>query len=254
MIESKFLQKQEDRTYGKKVLKWLDNNWFGDDAYITVLLVFGPQHFKKEQWDHIMLGLSKRLLLYGLPHLSQKAKMSGVFGWPPVSGSREIVPAVWQKYLFQLYARGATGEAVIAVAFPEFHDIYKDVGLHNSIGYIDDQKGKTFIETFELAWKSGSQFIQIATWNDYGEGTVIEPTKAFKYQYLEVIQKYTQTRSKATALFSREDLQFPIMLYKLKKKHMKNPMTMKDLKKINLVILFQVRWSESHSSKACSRK
>ena len=100
MIESKFLQKQEGRTYGKKVLKWLDNNWFGDDAYIKVddrpvLLVFGPQHFKKEQWDLIMLGLSKRLLLYGLPHLSQKAKMSGVFGWPPVSGSREIVPAVW---------------------------------------------------------------------------------------------------------------------------------------------------------------
>lgn len=248
MIESKFLQKQEGRTYGKKVLKWLDNNWFGDDAYIKVddrpvLLVFGPQHFKKEQWDHIMLGLSKRLLLYGLPHLSQKAKMSGVFGWPPVSGSREIVPTVWQKYLFQLYARGATGEAVIAVAFPGFHDIYKDVGLHNSIGYIDDQKGKTFIETFELAWKSDSQFIQIATWNDYGEGTVIEPTKAFKYQYLEVIQKYTQTRSKATALFSREDLQLPIMLYKLKKKHMKNPMTMKDLKKAS-TLLFSSKCNE----------
>ena len=88
----------------------------------------------------------------------------------------------------KLYTGGSTEEAVIAVAFPGFRDIYKDAGLHDSIGYIDNQEGKTFIKTLELAWKSNSQLIQIATWNDYDEGAVIEPTRAFKYQHLEVIQ------------------------------------------------------------------
>ena len=37
--------------------------------------------------------------------------------------------------------------------------------------------------------------IQIAIWNDYGEGTVIEPTKTFEYQYLEEVQKYTKTKA-----------------------------------------------------------
>ena len=135
---------------------------------------------------------------------------------------------------------------VIAVAFPGFHDIYKDAGLHDSIGYIDNQEGKTFIKTLELAWKSNSQLIQIATWNDYGEGTVIEPTRAFKYQYLEVIQKHTKTCSKAASLFSRDDLRLPVILYKLKKKHMKNSVAMKDLKKVS-TLLFSSKCDEARA-------
>ena len=251
MVEGKYLQKQKGSVHGKKVLKWLDNNWLGDEAYIKVngrpvLLVFGPQYFRREHWRGIMLGLSKRPLLYGLPHLSQKTGADGTFGWPPVSGGREVTPAIWQKYLRQLYAGGSTEEAVIAVAFPGFRDIYKDAGLHDSIGYIDNQEGKTFIETFELAWESNSQLIQIATWNDYGEGTVIEPTRAFKYQYLEAIQEYTKTYTKAASLFRRDDLRLPVILYKLKKKHMKNSVAMKDLEKVS-TLLFSSKCNEARA-------
>ena len=251
MVEGKRLEKQKDNVHGKKVLKWIDNNWFSDDAYMKVdgrpvLLVFGPQYFKRKHWRHIMSGLSTRPLLYGLPHLSQKVGANGSFGWPPVSSGREVVPAVWQQYLRQLYARGVTEEMVIAVAFPGFHDIYKDAGLHDSIGYIDNQEGKTFIKTLELAWKSNSQLIQIATWNDYGEGTVIEPTRAFKYQYLEIIQKHTKTCSRVASLFSQDDLRLPVILYKLKKKHMKNSVAMKDLKKVS-TLLFSSKCDEARA-------
>ena len=243
MIASKFLQKQEDHVHGKKVLQWLDKNWFSDDAYIKLddqpmLLVFGPQYFEEKQWNYMVSGLSKRPRIYGLPHVFQQAEMSGVFGWPPVSGGKEIVPAVWKEYLGQLYIKELAAEAVIAVAFPGFHDIYNDVGLHESIGYIDDRAGKTFIETFEYAWNSQSKFIQIATWNDYGEGTGIEPTQSFKYQYLEEIQKYTQTG------FGRDDLRLPVILYNLKKKHMKNSVVMEDLKQVS-TLLFSSKCDEA---------
>ena len=54
MVEGKHLQKQKDSVHKQKVLKSIDNNWFGDDAYMKVdgrpvLLVFGPQYFKRKQ-------------------------------------------------------------------------------------------------------------------------------------------------------------------------------------------------------------
>lgn len=242
MLEGRFLQKQGDVAHGKQVLKWLDDNWFGDDAYVKidgrpVLLVFGPQYFKQEQWHHIMSGLFQRPFLYGLPHLWRKAGADGAFGWPPVTGGREVVSDVWRKYLRTFYARG-TEEAIIAVAFPAFHDIYKEAGVHDSFGYIDDQEGKTFAETLDLAWKSNSRLIQLATWNDYGEGTVIEPTKTFGYQYLQVVQQYAKTRSKVAMPFGPDDLRLPVMLYELKKRHVQNSVVMKDLEKATTLLFW----------------
>ncbi len=109
--------------------------------------------------------------------------MEGAFGWPPVTGGREISPEVWKAYLNDLYAR----ETFVSVIFPGFHDIYQEAKLHDSYGYIDDRGGKTFTESLSLAKNSKSQ-IQIATWNDYGEGTMIEPTLKHGYRYLHALE------------------------------------------------------------------
>ena len=37
----------------------------------------------------------------------------------------------------------------MAVAFPRFHDIYKEAKVHESWGRIDDDAGKTFEATLE---------------------------------------------------------------------------------------------------------
>lgn len=232
LVAEKFLPKSGDVAQGQKAVKWLADNWFRDDAYLKIngrpiLLVFGPQYFTKQQWGQIMVGLSQHPLLYGLPHLSQETGTDGAFGWPPVTGGREIVPEDWRKYLHSLHATRQERESVISVAFPAFHDIYKDAGLHDSYGSIDDRDGKTFAETFDLAHKSKSQLIQIATWNDYGEGTVIEPTKEYGYRYLELVQQHAKTRSP----FNPADLRLPVTLYQLKKKHAQNPARMKELEK-----------------------
>ena len=153
------------------------------------MLVFGPMHFIRGQWHGIAAGLHPLPLLYSLPHLSQKANADGVFGWPPVHGGKKIAPEAWRKYLRELYTRGRKGERVIAPVFPGFHDIYKQAGVHESYGFLDDGDGETFSETLDLAWQSGCKLIQVATWNDYGEGTIIEPTVNFGYRYLEVLQK-----------------------------------------------------------------
>ena len=75
--------------------------------------------------------------------------------------------------------------SIIAAVFPKFHDIYREAGLHDSYGYLDDQNGQTFEQTLNRAWHGKARIIQIATWNDFGEGTIIEPTQEFGYRYLE---------------------------------------------------------------------
>lgn len=235
MLDNHFLRKQEDVAQGKNTLKWLAENWFKDDEYVKfdgrpVLLVFGPQYFSEKQLGQIFSGLSVRPFLYVLPHLSQTAGADGSFGWPPVTGGREVTTAAWSKYLRELYAK-APREPTIAVAFPAFHDIYKEAGVRDSFGYIDRRNGKTFVETFDLAWQSESRLIQVATWNDYGEGTVIEPTKTSRFQYLEIVQKHVNARTKIAVPFRPDDLRLPVTLYELKKKHVGNAVAMKDLAK-----------------------
>ena len=101
--------------------------------------------------------------------------------------------------------------------FPKFHDIYKEAGLHDSYGYLDDQNGKAFDQTLDRALRGKSRIIQIATWNDYGEGTIIEPTKEFAYRYLESLQRH---RAKIDPTFRHTpwELRLPVLLYLLRKR------------------------------------
>ncbi len=242
MVAGGALQQRDAVPHGKKVMRWLDRRWFRDDAYVKldgrpVLLVFGPQHFDRDQWNVLLSDLSPRPLFYALPHLSAKSGADGAFGWPPVSGGREISPTAWRQYLRSLYDRGAAGESIVSVAFPAFRDIYSEAGVGKSYGSIDARGGKTFIETLDLALQSDAPIVQIATWNDFGEGTVIEPTRALGYRYLETVQRRAKHRSSGTASFGPADLRLPVALYELRKKNPRDDTTSARLDQVAALLL-----------------
>ena len=200
----KMLKNGEDVKQAQKDLEWAEEHFFSDSAYVQqegrpVLLVFGPQHLK---WQ---FDLKTKPFVFGLPHLSKPNGLEGFFAWPPVSGGKSLPPAQWKKELDLIYARD---EKLIATAFPGFKDIYKQAGVHDSYGSISSRDGQTFAESLDLALKSKAPIIQIATWNDYGEGTVIEPTRSSGYRYLEALPKCG----------SKADLRLPVMLYQLRKR------------------------------------
>ncbi len=63
---------------------------------------------------------------------------------------------------------------------------------------------------------SGSPHIQIATWNDFGEGTSIEPARGYGYRYLEMIQ---EARRKAAPFpYRTDDLRLPFRIHALRKR------------------------------------
>ena len=105
----------------------------------------------------------------------------------------------------------------MAVAFPRFHDIYEQAKVHASWGKIDDDDGKTFAVTLEKALRSGLPLIQISTWNDWGEGTVIEPSTEFGYRDLEVVQRLRRRYLEPGFAGKPDDLRLPLRLFKLRK-------------------------------------
>ncbi|MFD0894588.1 hypothetical protein ACFQ5Q_13240 [Luteolibacter ambystomatis] len=201
---------------GTADLQWVEKHWFGDEAYVNykhrpVLLVFGPQYLDRKAWSEMRKMWRSMPLLFGLPHLAKNHGLDGIFAWPPVRGGKTLSPAEWRGELEPLYTGG---EPFIAGAFPGFHDIYKQAGVRDdSYGTIEHRDGATFAETLDLALRSKSPLIQVATWNDYGEGTVIEPTSNHGYRYLELLQRRVKPQGYGVA-----DLRLPVMLYQLRKR------------------------------------
>jgi len=96
--------------------------------------------------------------------------------------------------------------------------------------------------TFKMALKSSSEIIQVATWNDYGEGTMIEPTKEFGYRYLEFLQAYYIKNHEHP--FHKNDLRLPLKLYQLRKKYQNNKSISRELDQASL-LLYDSRTKEA---------
>jgi hypothetical protein len=94
----------------------------------------------------------------------------------------------------------------IASAYPGFVSFYADGGWGGPGWSIPHRGDTTFIETLKMAFDSKLDIIQLITWNDYGEGTMIEPTIEFGYSFLTALQKTLGVS------YSQADLE---MIYKL---------------------------------------
>ncbi len=213
----------EAAAHARTALQWLDAHWFADPAYVRrdgrpLLLVFGPQRVDGAALGRLRQGLSANPLLFGLPHLSGPAGFDGLFGWPPVSDGKTSAKADWTRDLDVLDARRRAGEAVLGVAFPGFQDIYAQAGLHPSYGRIEAGDGATFAESLDRALAAHSGVVQLATWNDFGEGTVIEPSNNNGYRYLEKVQKALRAHRRQGPEFHPGDLRLPVALYTLRKR------------------------------------
>lgn len=218
MINQKTVRAEDAVSVGKESFKWMDDNWFADPLYATIddkpmLAVFGPQYFEKEQWVELRKGLKHHPTILSLPHVQEKYGLDGVFGWAPVWGGKPIAFETWNGYLDKLYAR-PNPKTNMAIAFPGFVDIYDIADVQATHGSIAHNGGKTLQHTFQRALSSKSSIVQIATWNDYGEGTIIEPTHEHGYRDLEYLQKAIDSES----AYSAADLRLPAALYRARKR------------------------------------
>lgn len=75
----------------------------------------------------------------------------------------------------------------MGVAYPGFYDYYREGGWGDSYFFIAHEGLTTFQRTLNRALQSDVPMIQVGTWNDYGEGTMIEPTREFGNGFLNIL-------------------------------------------------------------------
>ncbi|MDR0375723.1 MAG: hypothetical protein LBH85_08380 [Treponema sp.] len=200
---------------GKEVFRWMRQNWFADSAYAhldgrPVVMCFGPQYFSQAQWENIFAETDPRPFFVDL--MSRANWADATYNWPAMSGKKPVYPNLVND-LNGFYKGQKDKPRLIASAWPAFDDAYEDIG-QNSYGDLAYADGETFKLTFKAALDSRPDIIQIATWNDYGEGTVIEPTVERGYRELEYVQDKRKEWD-GDFPYTKEDIRVPLEFYKL---------------------------------------
>ena len=204
------------------------SHFFASPEYIQLdsqplLLDFGPQFFHKgSDWASIfsVLSASDRPALFTEDNCLTVGM--GGFDWPPMfltgGGDNELGQSQLEDYLSAFERKGSSWPSFISTAFSRFNDVYSEAG-GKSYGRLDDRGGRTLAETLSRAMTNDSIFVQIATWNDFGEGTEIEPTLEYGYRDLGIIQDLRRQYLDSQFACHTNDLDLATRLYSLRQKY-----------------------------------
>jgi glycoprotein endo-alpha-1,2-mannosidase len=178
-------------TAAREDMAYMQTNYFSKEEYIHVddapmLLTFGPRYFRQAaQWTEIFQGLTTApvfLPLWDHGGLTGDTD-SGEFGWVDFNTDLRVMDNFYRKSSYLPVLMGS--------AYPRFHDYYEEGGTGTSYGTIPFNEGATLQATLAKAMEFDAKYLQLVTWNDYGEGTVIEPTREDGFRCLTMIQQFT---------------------------------------------------------------
>lgn len=200
----------------KSDMNYMQSNYFGDANYIKIggkplLLNFGPITLTSPgQWTTAFTNLNPKPALLTLWNESAEAGSNAVGEYAWVYQNSTSLANFYSNNMPNL-------QLAFGSAYPGFNDFYQQGGAGNIIGWtIAHNNGATLDETLAMAQNAGVDYLQLVTWNDFGEGTMIEPTVEFQYSYVQKIKAFAGVQS--GDVFS--DIG---RLYHLRKQHQGNP-------------------------------
>lgn len=210
--------------HGQRLMSWMQTHFFASPAYLKfgnrpVLLSFGDPYYTNAQWTQIFSVLPQKPLYFTESTRREPQASVGAFDWPLPKGGTEYAFQQQDKF----YAGVGTDPLFIAAAFPRFDDIYEQAGVIKSWGHVDDQGGKTYADTLTKALRSHAPVVQLVTWNDWGEGTQIEPSVQVGYRDLATTQRLRHQFVDQKFAPTAADLSLPVQWYNLCRKYKANP-------------------------------
>ena len=182
LVEAKRIATADRVSHAAKEIAWLGKYWFQSPAYVRldgrpVLLSFGQTGLSDDEWSRCLRESKLDVCYFSQQH--RRTASVGAFDWPTPA---EPLPA------FERFHKASRDwPMAIPVAFPRFVDIYAEARVGKSYGRMDDDQGQSFRMMLAKALQSKASLVQIATWNDWGEGTMIEPSHEFGYRDLETV-------------------------------------------------------------------
>jgi len=165
-------------------------------------LVFGPGYFQKaSDWQFIISAFTTKPVF--MPLWGNSSKLGTTAGGE----------YIWVDLvdIDNKYATKDNFTNFIGGAWPGFHDFYKEGNAGDNLFVIDYDNGSVWNNTLAKAKTNNMSYLQLITWNDFGEGTMIEPTNEFGYLFLEKLQTF------AGIDYQKSDLEAITKQYKLRK-------------------------------------
>ena len=194
LVDGKRIAAADRVSHAVNEIDWLGKYWFKSGSYVKldgkpVLLSFGHAGLTKSEWAQCLSRLAS-----AVSYFSQDIRRDGAiggFGWPS--------PKVGMQQVDRFLAESKQWPYAIPAAFPRFNDIYKQAKVSEGYPVLPDNNGRTLKDTLERAISSNAPIIQIATWNDWGEGTHIEPSLEHGYRDLRIIQSILKEAAETPA-------------------------------------------------------
>jgi hypothetical protein len=212
VYEDRFLDgsRQEMIGLAQNDMSFLQSGYFKKDYYAKMdgkplLLIFGPAKLQTSaDWENIFNVFSVKPAFFTLQTHFHTASTTatGEYMW------------VDSKTPEEKYADAGKFSRYIGAAYPGYRDFYKEGGDGNGYNiHWDYNNGELFKSLLELGKTKGMNYLQLVTWNDFGEGTMIEPTLEFEYKFLTVNQQFAGVK------YSEKELKTIKQLFDLRKLH-----------------------------------
>ncbi len=244
MIDGKFIAAGNDIFRAQQEMLYLQTNFFSDASYLRfqdrpVLLNFGPQYFlASSNWENIFSVLAPTNRPAFFTEDNRLPAGVGAFNWPPMWMSQApgtggvLSDAALKSYLADFDQKARAWPVFISSAFPRFHDIYQRAKVRNYWGYLGDRHGNTLRETLSRGMTNSSFMVQVVTWNDFGEGSMVEPTQEYGYRDLGIIQDFRRQYLEPGFSRNTNDLTLAFRFYNLRRQSATNPAVALELDRI----------------------
>jgi hypothetical protein len=232
-LSAKITQAQADMAYAQ-------TNYFSNPSYEKIsgqplLLDFGPIQFTvASDWASIFASISPKPSFFPIEYDGGDATgyTVGEFAW---------VEQTNLTNLNNFYSASYNPGTKITAAYNGFNSFYASGGWAGPTWTIASNGTATFSQTLTLALNEGSHYLQLPTWNDYGEGTMIEPTDSttgfsatqggstagFGYSLLTTLQN-----GLGVSGLSQTDLAAVLQLYQKRQTYSNNPTKLAELNQV----------------------
>jgi hypothetical protein len=223
-------------------MQYLAANYFNKPNYLKagasnapLMPIFGPQKIQPVSgnsnihsdslWSQIFANSGTNPTFMPLEYQSSDAgtNADGEFAWPyQTPNTTDHLTQVRNFYSSRAGTLKVTGKTVGGIAYPGFNDFYAQGGAGSTLFYIPEINPQTQATTLSdmlnlyTTYQSRLDFVQLATFNDYGEGTMFEPTVEDGFKSLNQIQQFTGVS------YGTDELQLIYELYLARKKYAGN--------------------------------
>ncbi|HBG27873.1 MAG: hypothetical protein A2Y10_17265 [Planctomycetes bacterium GWF2_41_51] len=225
-----FADRQSEIQAAKDELRWMTETFINKPFYGTVkgkkpVLVFRKipdKWFNPAEWMEIAKDFNDIQLIFDVDaYRNFGTAAGGKYFWvgsfdPKTNNSSlDFCKNVYSDF-FRIKNPAVKNEKIFGGVAPGFDDT--PVWGWGSTGRKAPRyEGKRFDLTWQMSIDNNVDVVQVITWNDWNEGTQIEPCDMYGYDYLEMNKKYSAMYKGIKDDVPNDALKIPLKLYNARK-------------------------------------